>query len=294
MKKYILAICISTLIISCKEDPPAIDFIPRSNILGDTTYMETAVVTPQEHNVLIEDMTGVKCANCVAGHELAKSSKDANPGRIVVMALHSYTNTQFTDPFDSARYDLRDSDANYIETQLLDNPGSLPAGGIDRKKFSSGLRWADDTKWSGMITTELGLSSPVNIEITNSYNASTREVTAVVKMTCTSNISDTLYLNVGLTESNIITKQLKPGGSIPNYQHNFVLRTMVKPWTGYMLNSGTVASGPVTLTQNRVIVKVFKFKVNPLWDENNCTVVGIVHKNGTLKDVVQVAEKKLL
>ncbi len=138
MKKYILILFIVALINACKEDGPFIDMTPkREKLQGDTEYVAATLANPQPHNVLIEDITGVKCPNCPASHDKAKEISNANQGRIVIAALHAYSNPGFTDPNPpSAGFtDFRDSTADYIVTQLLGNPSQLPSGAINRKNF---------------------------------------------------------------------------------------------------------------------------------------------------------------
>ncbi len=294
MKKYILILCLAALLNACKEEGPYIDFTPtRIKVIGDTDYVSSTLAVPQSHHVLLEDITGVKCPNCPASHDVAKNISDANPGKIVILALHGYTNPIFTDPGAVALgfTDFRDSTANYIITQLLDNPSALPQGSINRKLFSGETkRYIDYSKWSTYISQELALTTPVNLEITNTYNAATRELTSVVKMELTQTLTGDLYLSVGITENNIIAKQKDPTTTIINYVHNHIFRKMLTTEAGLKINKA-----PITLDAKQVVIRVFKYTLPSLpvvWNAGNCNTVAILH-DGNI-NVVQCAEKKIL
>jgi hypothetical protein len=295
MKKYIVILCCVALLSACKEDGPFIDFSPTHvKLEGDTDYVASIVATAQLHNVLLEDITGVKCPNCPASHDAAKAISDGNPGRIVIAALHAYSNPIFTDPNppSSGFPDFRDSTADYIVTQLLGNPNALPKGAIDRKNFEippavPPLRNYDYSKWSGYANQELLVATPVNLEITNSYNATTREVTAVVKIECTQDIAGSLYLSVGITENNIIAKQKDGLNIIDNYVHNHIFRKMLTPNQGLQINSPTII-----LDAKKVVIRVFKYTLPAGYNAANSNVIGIL--NSSAIDVVQCAETKIL
>ncbi len=89
MKKLYNIILIVLIFSACKEQGPFIDFTPKKvKLPGDTDYFNTNLPIPQLHNILLEDITGVKCPNCPNAHVVAKNISDANPGRIVIAALH--------------------------------------------------------------------------------------------------------------------------------------------------------------------------------------------------------------
>lgn len=288
MNKYLFVFVALLLASACKEDAPNIDFTPTSTILGDTTFMAATLATAQPHVALIEDLTGVRCPNCPTSHDVAKTIQTSHPGRVVIMALHSYQVPTFTNPW-TINFDFRDSGSDYIFTQLLGNPGQLPKGAVDRVLFSGEAnRYTDDTKWDGYVNQQLSKTTPLNLEITNTYNAATREVTVVSKVECTSSVTDDAYLTLAVCENKIIAKQSTLTGADDNYEHNHILRRLITPRTGYKLNSPTVLLEP-----KRVIIKVFKYTLPAGWNENNCTVVGVVHRNSTLIDVFQSYEKSV-
>ncbi len=294
MKKYIFFLLSIALLNACKEDAPFIDFTAKSTPLqGDTAFVDSILVVPQARNILLEDITGVRCPNCPQSHDVAKSISDANPGRIVVLALHAFSNPIFTDPIVSSGFgypEFRDSTADYIVTQLLGNPSALPQGAVNRRFFpSESNRYLPFSKWSGYVNSELAIATPINLSVMNNYNAVTREVTAVVKMECTQNVTDTVYLSVGITENEIIGTQKSGIDTIQNYPHNHIFRKMLTAKAGLRINSSTVV-----LNSKQVVIRVFKYTLPTSWNVNNCNVVGILHKSSSRIDVIHCAEKKIL
>ncbi len=132
------------------------------------------------------------------------------------------------------------------------------------------------------MNTELKL-----LEITNTYNSATREVTSVVRMECTENLIGNIYLSVGVTENNIIGKQKDGVNIIDNYVHNHIFREMLTPKQGLQINSPTII-----LDAKKVVIRVFKYTLPTLWNASNCYIIGIINNSAT--DVIQCAEKKIM
>lgn len=294
MKNFVFLFLLASFLFGCEEDGPFIDFSPKAvPMQGDTAYIDSFSRTPQARNVFLEDITGVKCPNCPQAHKQAEDIYDANPGRIVIAALHAFSNPIFTDPSVPPGYgypEFRDSTADYIVTQLLGNPSALPQGAVNRKFFpAEANRYIPYGKWSGYVNSELLIPTPMNLLITNSYNATTREVTSVVKMECTQDVTDTVYLSVGITENKIPGTQKSGSDTVQNYLHTHIFRKMLTPKAGLRLNSTTIS-----LNSKQVIVRVYKYSLPAGWNVNNCNVIGILHKSSSRIDVMQCAEKKIL
>src|SRR6478735_751917 len=83
MKTILTAIsCVLLLcVIACKEEPPYINYEPEY-ITFETTYVDVNVPVPQPREVLIEDISGVKCVNCPDAAEVVRDLKEQYPGRV--------------------------------------------------------------------------------------------------------------------------------------------------------------------------------------------------------------------
>lgn len=60
MKKTILALFVSLLILSCGEIPPFVDFSEPILLARDTTYITNDIPSTALKNVLLEDISGGK------------------------------------------------------------------------------------------------------------------------------------------------------------------------------------------------------------------------------------------
>jgi len=289
LKNIAFALLLSSVMFSCQEEGPYIQ-LSEGFITGFASKVEAIAPAPQQQNVLIEDITGVRCSNCVAGHDKLNELINLNPGRVIGLALHPYTLPIYTSPYPgSADFRDKDSAAHFIVTQLLDNPNSMPAGGVNRKlypgKTARNYFYSD---WATYTAQELATTTPANLNVKTNYKPATRELKASISITYASEVTDDNYLSVLLSEDSIIDKQLSPSGIIPNYEHKHVLRKMLTPLTGKKLNSSKTP-----LEKGRNFEVEFTYEIPSEWKAEYCHVVAIVHKNTTLIDVVQCAEAKV-
>ena len=284
-----MALVLGSVFFACQEEGPYIQ-LSEGFITGFSSKVETNVPAPQAQNVLIEDITGVRCSNCVAGHDKVNDLVNANPGRVIALALHPYTLPIYTNPYPgSADFRDKDSAAHFIVTQLLDNPNSMPAGGVNRKlypgKTARNFFYSD---WPTYTAQELANTTPVNLSVSNTYKAANRELKANISITYAAEVTDDNYLSVIISEDSIIDKQLSPSGIIPNYEHKHILRKMLTPLTGKKLNTSKTP-----LEKGRNFEVEFTYEIPSEWKAEDCHVVAIVHKNTTLIDVLQCAEAKV-
>lgn len=274
---------------SCKEEPPGINYKPSSATL-DTTYITNTVPTADMKAVLLEDVSGVRCVNCPEASTIAVGLMASNPGRVNVINTQpdllalSILCKPINDPPVVSVYDFRTSAATDILNAVA-IPNSLPSGFIDRKIFSPNLdAIVDRTQWTNDVNAELGQSTPVNIELTTTYNNATTELTTDVKITYTSLVTDSNYLSIAIIEDSIVDAQETKDANnntiyIQNYLHRHVLRDMYTSSTGDLINK----TNQITLTPGRVIEKRFTKKIKALVDYKTLGVVAYVHKGASGK-----------
>jgi len=283
------------MISSCKEEGPYINFTPPAAFI-DTNYLDTNIPAAEAKNVLIEDFTGVRCPNCPSAQAEAKKLAVANPGRVNLVTIHplgllSSLTTPFSkgkgDSYDS-KYDFRTQAGTEI-FKLIGVTQSLPRGSVNRKLFGSETERAIDyAKWSAYVNSELAANSPVKIELSASVN-NKREITIDLFLRYTEMQSDSQYLSLMLTESNLIDIQEKnDGGNIvydEQYHHDHVLRQVATNFLGDYLNA--------SLIPGRVFQKRFKILANESWNLNELHVIALVHKSTSAKDVIHSKESKV-
>lgn len=262
----------------CKEVGPPIDF-------NDTVY-ETGIGTPEapdEKVVLIEDFTGAACPNCPDAHIAIANTIAAYPEQVVAIAEYNY----FADP-------LKPDQIMLTEEALLLNDYLGPAIGwpaafIDRKNFDADDYIAEvPANILPYTETQLTVAPPCNIQITNTYDAATRNLQVQVRVDYTEDVTTINHLSVVLVESGIIAAQIDDnvGGEVEDYEHNHVMRDMLSYYLGDAL--------PETNVAGRWYIFNYTYTIPEAWNADNMAVAAFVHNYETdNKEALQAAEVKL-
>ena len=285
MKKSLVLIGIFTVSIflfSCDEEPPpGLDFSTGPE--NDTTYIVSTIPSAQSKNVLIEDLTGVRCNNCPKAAAEAVRLHEINP-RIKVMALY-IKSSSFSTPW-TGYEDLTTQVAEDI-IQDTEAPGGLPKGYVDRVKGTSNNianQWED---WEGITTPQLAKTTPVNITLERELNTDTSVVKAKVELVYTEDVPSANHaLLLVLTESHIKSKQAMPDNSKNlEYLHNHVLRTSLTSSLGKTIEANVEAG--------RLIFSTYSLTMEDYWDPAHCHLLALV-QDRTTKEIIQVQEIDLL
>lgn len=260
--------------------------VPEKPLL-DTTYTISAVPSAQPKNVLVFDITGVRCNNCPEAAAIARKIADTlHPGRVVVMAMYTTSpSPSLTAPwpgFDT----LTSIDAEAVINNL-GSVGNLPIGSVDQVK-SNNSYFLDRATWVGNVNNRLALTTPLNIDIKTEWLTADNKARVEAKVTYTGASSSKHLIYIALIESHIIGKQsdktVKPSGIDENYEHNHALRKVITPFTGDTLQ-GVLAPG-------RVFEKQYYITPKSNWKPENMDVVVWV-VDATTKEVLQVAKAEL-
>lgn len=183
--------------------------------------------TPQKKKVVLEEFTGVRCTFCPDGHKIAQALKDANPGNVILVNIHSGS---FAAP--------RTGYLNLTtpEGDVIDDASGLtgyPAGSVNRIKNP---RAESRTAWGATAATILAQNSPVNVYVKGDYNRETRELTTQVELFYTANSATaTNKLTVMLLQDNILGTQIGADRFFPEnmigdqYIHSHALRDVLSP-----------------------------------------------------------------
>ncbi|MCB0403116.1 MAG: Omp28-related outer membrane protein [Flavobacteriales bacterium] len=200
---------------------------------------------PQFRSVVLEEFTGLHCTYCPDGHVRADAIKAANPGRAVLINIHTggYAVPSGSEP------DMRTSEGDAIAN--LSQPNGYPAGSVNRDVFpASDINTAmGRSSWASSADQVLMEPTPVNVGATTTYNSSTRELTIDVEAYYTANsAAANNYIHVALIQDSILGPQT--GGTTYNptnyvgglYVHSKVLRDLVTPLWGDTITSTTQGS----------------------------------------------------
>ncbi len=283
-KNVFIASLLLLVVASCKEVGPNINLGGNENSVGDTTYVESPVQSPEERHVLIEEFTGVRCPNCPQGHVIIANIKAANPEKIVSLSFHPINSLGAPYPFSALDFRLQESQ------QLFDYLGQIglePAAGINRKLFSGESKiLLDKSKWTTRVGQELTVPVKVNLSLDADYDSTTRELTITSEMHYTEAVTEKNKITIALTESDLVTAQLDGSVIDTFYVHKDIMRTFVTSNTGDAINA--------TLEPGRVVRKIYKKTLDASWKPENMHVCAYVHEFENSKDLLQAREIKLL
>lgn len=286
-KFQVLSICAALIAISsCKEENPGIVFTVPEKPLLDTTYTVGAVPAAQLKNVLLLDITGVRCNNCPEAAATARKIADTlNPGRVVVLALYSKSpSPSLTAPWSG--YDTMTTDDAEALVVSLGSVPALPIGSVDQVKVNN-TYFMDRATWVGNVSNRLTKSTPLNIDLHTEWLTADNKSRAEIKVTYTAAVSQKHLMFIGIMESHVEGKQSDKtvqGGIDEKYMHNHALRKMITPFTGDTLNAA--------LTAGRVFEKHYYISPRYNWKPENLEIVVWVVDADT-KEVIHVSKEEL-
>ena len=246
---------------------------------------ENVEVSPDDRVVLVEEFTGVRCVQCPAGASQLKAISDINPGRLVIVGIHS--SPVFSNPIDPEQ-NFRTPQVIELSSWLGD-PQGYPSVIVDRIKFDGQIDLhAGDTPadWAGPINEALSIAPFANMDVQLGYNSSSRRLDITVNTTPLENVSDQVNLTVMITESNIIGPQLFPTHQEDNYKHDHVLRSVVTSVQGDQIQESFITGSTINTELSTIL--------DESWNHENCEVIAFIHR-GQLdnKEVLQAAHQVL-
>ncbi|MCB0696171.1 MAG: Omp28-related outer membrane protein [Chitinophagaceae bacterium] len=271
---------------ACKEVGPQIDFGPSGN---DTTY-KTTPETADVKKVLAEEFTGVSCPPCPGGHEQMASIKTTLNNNLVVIAYHILNYPQaypIDDELHKSKYDFRTEDATKVGSEIFGGIGAMPLAGFDRVP-QDGSALLGKGQWSSAAQTAANVPSPLNIHITSSFDATTREMTAVIQVAYTASVSNDQNLTIAITEDDIEDLQKRDLTVVEDYKHEHVLRKILTPIVGKKIPND-MAKEPGLVYQT-----TYTDTLDASWNADNCHVVAFVTNNSASdRTVVNAQEVKV-
>ncbi len=279
------AIILIMLLPACKEVGPNIVLRPNHNAVFDTTFVESPVAIAELKNVVIEDFTGVKCTNCPQGHQIIEVLKAANPNRIIALAMHPKNSLGLPvalPPSYNVNPDLRNDKVQDLFANYFGQT-SQPIAAIDRKVFPGETNiLIDKGTWTNRANQEIALTTPVNIDLTTSFDSISRELTIVTELHYTQNVTEENKMTIVLVENDIVASQVNGIVVDTFYKHKDVVRDFITD------NRGDAV--PVPHDAGRVIIKIYKTTLAAAWIPQNMKVVAYVHEYVNSKIVYQGKE----
>lgn len=277
---FILA-ALSFLVSNCEEVPPLVN-----PVTGPGNNNEPTPVEQQTRQVLIEEFTGVRCVNCPAGSQAIEDLLGIHGQRLVAISIHAGS---FSAPYPNSLYDFRTIAGSNL-LSYLGEPLGYPTAVVNRKIFEGEpLLQLGRQKWAGVIATDLQAPPKVKLDIKRNYDPASRQLNVTVSIYPQENLTmPDVRLSTAITENNITDLQLTPdsGTPDPNYKHKHVLRTMLTSFDGNPINEA-LASGTVITRQYSTVLPA-------AWRAEECAIVAFVNIGGTVREVLQAHQVKLL
>lgn len=197
---------------------------------------------PQDKNAILEEFTGVSCPNCPAGHQVAAAILAANPGRAFVIAHHP-ANSSYTTPYPGDP-DFRRSYLNvFYSTPYCGSSRFMPSAFVNRRQWG-GERILSRADWTPNCNTIMAEPSPANMGLSTNYDFVTQELSIIVEIYYTDDMTDVNHIYVMLAENDLVSQQ-SGGSSAYTHKHTF-RESFVAQW-GDEITEPTTQGSLVTL-----------------------------------------------
>ena len=217
-----------------------------------------------EKNVVLEEFTGIYCGFCPQGHQVAHDIDIANPGRVIVIGIHSSDTYSEPNP-GSGHPDFRTQWGASL--QSMSGLTGFPSGMVNRVSFPNYAQGKamGRTYWEDASNEILnsGDTADANIGARSLWDESTRQLSIDVEVYYHKEQNLFNRLTIALTESKVFGYQ---GGGSSNYEHNHILRELITgvssgSWTGEKIDD-------ITAGEWKTIH--IDYTVDPSIDIDNC------------------------
>ena len=244
----------------------------------DQPYMEGGNgnnVKDTVRKILIEDFTGHACINCPDAHDAGRIIIDLYGDQVVFVAIHAgYFSQPDNPPFD---YDFRTPMGNDLYNHF--GVSVVPIGMINRTpKNGSSTPLIGYTGWASEASRYLDSLSEepdayIHLDVSFDAADSTIDISTETTFFSPNATSRKYNLVLVVTESKIIKAQKHGSITIPDYEHNHVLRGGVTSTWGDEIHDGIVSTGDVKTKDYS------NFKLGSDWNPDNCHVVAYLYYN---------------
>jgi hypothetical protein len=265
----IFGIFIVILLFACDEQRRVIEpFVPSGNRV-----------------ILLEEFTGKGCTNCPKGSREIENLLLQFPDNLVAVSIHAGF---FADPeeFPLGQYDLRTDEGEFLY-DYLGTPIGYPSGVVNRTPVNNDLQLSLN-QWGSAISRDIQIEPAVDITIDKTYDNGSRLLNVKVDGIARENVSGEIRISVMLTESGIVDAQddFEAGGIVDDYVHKHVLRDMLTPAAGDILDDG--------LTLGQVFTKSYSITLPDAWVADEMEIIAFVSAvNGNSFPVLQAASTHL-
>lgn len=267
---------------ACEEVGPYINFEEEEPINPNEEVIIPPDQTNQQKVVLLEEFTGVRCPNCPAGSEFAEDLANQYKDQVIIVSIHSGA---FSIPYANTE-NFKIEDGIQIEN-LLGKAAAYPSAAINRKLFDGeNRRIIPSTKWNNYIKAELDEPAIAYLNL-NAVNYESNNLQLTTQVQFFEKLENTVKLSIMLIEDDIISPQDVDGTKVEDYVHKHVLRAMLSPFNGVLLD---LSANPDSTYQNSFSFNQFE----SYWDEEKMSIVAFLHGSGSDLSVLNAVALPLI
>lgn len=263
------------------ENERYVSVTPPTSTGTDSTDTDSTDVSIIRRAVLVEEFSGQLCVNCPAAAEALEKMQEANGGAdtVVVVTFHAGEGMMLAIGKERGEAMGVQGLATDFGEQLFSNYGlqSEPNAVIDRRSGVVG-----QPQWLTTIVSSLRREATEALQLSTSYDASTRQLTVNVLGRSSSEGGFAGNVHLWLTEDSIVSVQRLEGGDY-NFEHVFnnIFRTSATPIEG----------SPVTIPYANEPQQVYTATVtlDDVWRPEKMAVVAFVDNSGGVANVARAA-----
>ena len=246
----------------------AIAFASCSDVAENERFEHVAQV-PVGRNVLIEDFTGQRCANCPTATEAIEALQETyGADTVIAVGIHS---GPLGFKGNSSSLGLMTDLGNTYYYHW--NASYQPVGLVNRH----GL--CDYPTWSANVRQELAKQAPVSLQLSNAYHAEDNSVDITLNATGKEG-GVAGNIQVWLVEDSITAIQVMPDGQFnKNYVHNHVYRGAVNGDWGE----------PFSLYEGEVQTLTWHYALSSSWVPSHVSVVAFVYNDDGVQQVTKAS-----
>lgn len=242
---------------------------------------ERLIPVPRPHTdrtVLIEEFTGANCPNCPDGAAQVAALHEQYGDNVIPVSLYPSNAGSLTNPVRPFPVDLRTELASTYYSAF--NVENLPAAMFNRTLVNGRYFSNSIATWGSPVSELLKTTSPVEISMEGSYDASSRNLTVSYDTHFVDAYEGEVSFQLWVLENNIMSSQSSTSGLIVEYTNNHVLRaSMNGTWgtaftdrTAYLPEDHVSGENSITLESG--------------WVAEECQVVGFLFNTKT-REVIQ-------
>ena len=252
----------------------------------DPPYKKPIIIPAGERKVLVEDYTGHKCGYCPRASRAAYQLKQTYGDRMIVIAVHAgfFAGTSVP-PY---TYDFKCPESIALDNDFGISLAGNPNGMVNRR-FVSNSYIIPYTSWSTEVAKVLNdtLPLPVSINVTTTYDSTSRNLDATVKMDFASTLEGTYKLCTYMVEDSIVEWQKDYDTPSPSDVQNYIHREVLR---GSM--TGTYGEVIANTKEGDTETRTHNITLNTAWNARNMSLVVFLFNEAT-KEIVQVEQKHL-